>query len=179
MRNWIIGSLALWLLIVPLTVGYLTAPCEPLTEQPWVMTPYRWRQQRFLEESTEVLSALEGLGAAIQALAEEAEPTGMAAAYRRAGRLADLALQLDKLVLPETPERYRLLGERLGQVRDTYALAAEDLLSYLGNTDPHKRTVALASLALADEVRAEIQTAVRDLQAPLCRQIWAARRAKQ
>jgi hypothetical protein len=172
MRNWIWGIVAAVVILVPPGVGYLTAPCDPLTERPWPLSPYRLRQQRFFAQSTALLADLETLSAEIHAIARQAEPTGMSEAFRRAGRVSDLAVRLDQVAIPEAPPTYQLLGERLGQVRDTYALATEDLLTYLGNHNRAKQEAAREALALADNVRVELQAALAGLQYPRCKAVW-------
>ena len=172
MRNWIFGIIGALLLIVPPGVGYLTAPCDPLTARPLPLNPHRLQQQRFFEQGTALLEDLETISGELHAIAGQEAPTGMSDAFRRAGRVSDLATHLDQLKIPEAPPTYRLLGERLGQVRDTYSLATEDLLTYLGNADTVKRETALEALALADEVRLELQNAISGLQYPLCKEMW-------
>jgi hypothetical protein len=172
MRNWTLGITAALLLFIPPGVGYLTAPCDPLTERPLPLNPHRLQQQRFFKQGLTLLADLETVATEIHTIAERDAPTGMSDAFRRAGRVSDLATHLDQLNIPEAPPTYRLLGERLGQVRDTYSLATEDLLTYLGNADAVKRETALAALSLADEVRLELHDAINGLQYPLCQEVW-------
>ena len=100
---------------------------------------------------------------------------GIRQALTRNGNLtlpSDLAAQLEQIALPDPPAIYTLLGERIAQVRDTYSLAAEDLLAYLGNNDLAQLQAAGEALALADTVRAELVAAVAGLHSPRCREVW-------
>jgi hypothetical protein len=130
------------------------------------------QQQRFFEQSTALLDDLEAISVEIHNIAGQDTPTGMAEAFRRAGRISDLAVRLEQLKVPEAPPTYQLLGQRLEQVRDTYALAAEDLLTYFGNNDQARRETGLEALMLADEVLGELRNVLVGLQYPLCKEIW-------
>lgn len=57
-------------------------------------------------------------------------------------------------------------------MRDTYALAAEDLLTYFGNHDQARRETGLEALLLADESLGELRDALVGLQYPLCKELW-------
>jgi hypothetical protein len=172
MRNWILGITAALLLFIPPSVGYLTAPCDPLTERPVPLNPHHLQQLRFFKHGMTLLDDLETVSMEIHTIAEQDAPTGMSDAFRRAGRVSDLATHLDQLKIPEAPSTYHLLSERLGQVRDTYSLATEDLLTYLGNADAVRRETALEALSLADTVRWELHGAITGLQSPLCKEVW-------
>ncbi len=173
MRHWISGLIALLVLSGPLAVGYATAPCAALTGRPVPLSPYRLQQQRFLDQSATALETLAQIAPELHRVAAAAAPTSMAAAFQRAGQVSDLADRLAQLTLPEPPAVYALLGERLGQTRDTYALAAEQLLDYLGNQDTTALQAAQEALALADTARQDLTQAVSGLQYPLCREVWA------
>ncbi len=172
MRNWLIALIAGLLLIVPPLVGYATAPCDSLTAQPLVLSPYRLAQQRYLTRAAAALTEMAAIAPELQALAAQTAPVSSAEAFRRAGRATDLATRLEQIALPDPPAVYTLLGERLAQVRDTYILAAEDLLAYLGNHDLAQLQAAGEALTLADTVRAELEEAVVGLHYPLCREVW-------
>lgn len=173
MRHWIWGLLAVLALIGPLTTGYFTAPCDALTGRPVPLSPYRLQQQRFLDQSAAALAAMARLAPELHRVADAAAPASMAAAFQRAGQVSNLAGALAQIPLAEPPPLYALLGERLGQTRDTYALAAEQLLDYLGNQDATALQAAQAALALADTARRDLDQAVSGLRYPLCREVWA------
>ncbi|HNT77814.1 MAG TPA: hypothetical protein PKH77_22605 [Anaerolineae bacterium] len=172
MRNWLIVLIAGLILVIPPLVGYAGAPCDPLTAKPLVLSPYRLAQQRYLVRADTALTTMADIAVELHVLATQPAPVSSAEAFRRAGRASDLAAQLEQIVRPNPPAVYTLLGERLGQVRDTYSLAAEDLLAYLGNNDLAQLQAAGEALALADAVRAELVAAVAGLHYPLCREVW-------
>ena len=172
MRNWIVGITAALLLFIPPTVGYLTGPCDPLTERPLLLNPHRLQQQRFFDKSTDMLKELANISEAIHDVHRQGEPRSMSDAFQQAGRVSDLIGRLDRLTVPETPPTYQMLGERLDQLQATYTLAAEDLLTYFGNADSVKLASALDALLLADDVHSDLQEAIHGLQHPLCREMW-------
>ena len=172
MRNWIVGIVSALLLFIPSTVGYLTAPCDPLTARPLLLNPHRLQQQRFFEKSTDMLEELAVISEELHDVHQQGEPRSMSAAFQRAGRVSDLIGRLDRITVPEAPPTYQMLEERLDQLRATYTLAAEDLLTYFGNADYAKLDSALNALILADDVHYDLQDAIIGLQYPLCREVW-------
>ena len=165
------GSLVL-LLVLPLVLGYLGAPCDALLQRPLPPSPHRLAQQRFLEHSATALDEMAYLTTELSNLVQATEPQSMAESFRRAGRVSDLALQLEQIKLATAPETYTLLGERISQVRDTYILVTEYLLTYLGNDDYTSLQQARDTLALADFARVDLVQAVAGLRSPLCRNLW-------
>ncbi len=172
MRNWILGLIALFVIVTPPTVGYATAPCEELTGRPLALSPYRLEQQRFLERSAAALDEMALVSAELNAIAAGNDPASMAESFRRAGKVSDLAARLEQIALPEAPVIYELLGERLGQTRDAYSLTAEKLLAYLGNNNGDDLQQARDALTLADASQADLTQAVAGLRYPLCREVW-------
>ncbi len=172
MRNWIIGIITFIMLVIPPTVGYATAPCEELTGRPLALSPYRLEQQTFLQKSAAALDEMALVSTELNAIAAGNDPASMAESFRRAGKVSDLAARLEQIILPEAPVIYELLGERLNQTRDTYSLAAEKLLSYLGNNSSEDLQQARDALTLADTSQADLTQAVAGLRYPLCREVW-------
>lgn len=170
-RTWIWIGLSLALLLVPLGIGYLASPCDPFA-RPITLAPYRLQQQRFLDQSAELLEALDVIAVELAEIARRPEPIGMADAYRRAGLISDLAVRLEQLTIPKAPATYAMLQQRMEETRDTYLLGCEDLLTYLGNDDRARLQAAREVLTLADDVRHELEQAVTGLQYPLCREVW-------
>jgi hypothetical protein len=114
MRNWLIALIAGLLLIVPPLVGYATAPCDSLTAQPLVLSPYRLAQQRYLTRAAAALTEMAAIAPELQALAAQTAPVSSAEAFRRAGRATDLATRLEQIALPDPPAVYTVRG-RLAQ----------------------------------------------------------------
>ncbi len=170
-KTWIWIGASLAFLLVPLGIGYLASPCDPFA-RPITLAPYRLQQQRFLNQSADFLEAMDVIAAEIWEIAMRPEPIGMADAYRRAGLISDLAVRLEQLTVPKAPDTYVMLQQRMEQTRDTYLLGCEDLLTYLGNDDRARLQAAREVLALADDVRQELEQAVTGLRYPLCREVW-------
>ena len=160
------------LLVLPLILGYLGAPCDRVLQRPLPPSPHRLAQQRFLEHSATALDEMAVLTTELSTQVQAAEPQSMAESFRRAGRVSDLALRLEQIKLATAPETYTLLGDRISQVRDTYILVTEYLLTYLGNDDYLSLQQARDTLALADVVHADLVQAVAGLRSPLCRNLW-------
>jgi hypothetical protein len=170
-KSWIWIGLALTFLLVPLGIGYLASPCDPFA-RPITLAPYRLQQQRFLNQSAELLETMDVIAAEVWEVARRPEPIGMADAYRRAGLISDLAVRLEQLTVPQAPATYAMLQQRMEETRDTYLLGCEELLTYLGNDDRTRLQAAREILTLADEVHQELEQAVTGMQYPPCREVW-------
>lgn len=172
MRNLVGGGLALLALLAPLGVGYATAPCDPFTERPVALAPYRLQQQRFLAEARAFLAELTAAATTLGAIAAADAPQSLAEGFTRAGRVSSVQERLNQLQLETPSATYALLAERLYQTRDAYLLAAEALLDFFGAGDPQQRQQARAALTTADATRADLANAVAGLTLPLCREVW-------
>ena len=170
-RTIIVGGLLLAFTLAPLGVGYATAPCDAFGE-PVVLSPYRLRQQRYLDQATRWLDAVAEVGATLDAVASGPGPQSTGAAFRLAEQVGQAASRLDALALPEAPAEYSLLALTLLQVQDTYAYAAEQLLVFYGTTDPEARHEAQIALALAAGALTDAREGIAGLTYPLCREVW-------
>ena len=165
-RTIIVGGLLLAFTLAPLGVGYATAPCDAFGE-PVVLSPYRLRQQRYLDQAARWLDAIAEVGAAL-----DAAPHSVGLAFRLAEQVGQAASRLDALTLPTAPAEYSLLALTLLQVQDTYAYAAEQLLVFYGTADPQTLHEAQVALALAAGALADTRAGIAGLTYPLCREVW-------
>lgn len=169
--RFIIIGLTLALIGLPLSVGYITAPCDSFGA-PVVLSVYRLRQQRFLTAATRWADALEEIGQSLDTIARGTQPQSTGAAFRLAEQVGQAAGRLDALTLPEAPAEYSLLALTMQQASDTYAYAAEQLLTFYGNNDPQALAEAQASLALARLPLTDLRDGIAGLTYPLCREVW-------
>lgn len=167
----IIGGLLLALVLTPLGVGYATAPCDAFGE-PVILSPYRLRQQRYLDRAAHWLDEIAAVGATLDAVAAGPSPQSTGAAFRLAEQVGQTASRLDALALPQAPAEYSLLALTLVQVQDTYAYAAEQLLVFYGNADPQALLEAQIALDLAASALADAREGIAGLTYPLCREVW-------
>ena len=73
MRIWLIGGLVLILMGIPLTVGYLAAPCDSFGT-PVILSVYRLRQERFLKAAMRWVTDIKDAGKALDAIAQAPPP---------------------------------------------------------------------------------------------------------
>jgi hypothetical protein len=172
-RTYLIGGLILALVLVPLGVGYATAPCDAFGA-PVVLSPYRLRQQHYLDRTSRWLDDVAEVGATLAAVAHGPQPQATGTAFRLAERVGQAAGRLETLAPPEAPEAYSLLALTLEQVRDTYAYAAEQLLVTYGSSDVGALAEARAGLAAAQTVLDDARAGIAGLTYPLCREVWRA-----
>ncbi len=170
-RHFIIIGLTLALIGLPLGVGYATAPCDSFGA-PVVMSPYRLRQQRFLTAATRWADAEEAVGLTLDTIARGPQPQSTGAAFRLAEQVGQAAGRLDALTLPEAPAEYSLLALTMQQTTDTYAYAAEQLLTFYGNNDGQALAEARASVALARLALGDLRAGIAGLTYPACREVW-------
>ena len=86
-KTWIWALSVLLLLGAPLGVGYLTAPCDTFGE-PVILSPYRLRQQHFLQQATRWLQESQEVEAALLALTQAEQPQSMGEAFQLAEQAA-------------------------------------------------------------------------------------------
>ncbi|MGC9396881.1 MAG: hypothetical protein ACP5J4_18710 [Anaerolineae bacterium] len=130
MQTRFIVGLTLALIGLPLGVGYAAAPCDSFGA-PVVLSLYRLRQQRFLTTATRWADAVEDIGDSLDTIARGPQPQSTGAAFRLAEQVGQASARLDALTLPEAPAEYSLLALTMQQTSDTYAYAAEQLLTFL------------------------------------------------
>jgi len=171
MRTWLNGGLILLLISVPLTVGYLTAPCDSFGT-PVVLSVYRLRQERFLKTATRWAADVTDAGHALEALVQAPPPTSTGAAFRLAEQVGQAANRLDTLTPPEAPAEYSLLALTMQQARDTYVYAAEQLLVFYGTNDTETLLAAQEALRLAETSLADVAAGLAGLAYPRCREVW-------
>ncbi|MBN2001816.1 MAG: hypothetical protein JXA21_00555 [Anaerolineae bacterium] len=171
MQTRFIVGLTLALIGLPLGVGYSVAPCDSFGT-PVVMSPYRLRQQRFLAEATAWAAALTEIGDSLDAIARGPQPQSTGAAFRLAEQVGQAVGRLDALTLPEAPAEYSLLALTMQQAVDTYAYAAEQLLTFYGTNDPQALAEAQASLTLARLALGDLREGIAGLTCALCREVW-------
>ncbi len=171
MRTKIGSGLFLALVVLPLLIGYVTAPCDAWGV-PVVLSPYRLRQARYLAQVTRWTDAVAEVGATLDTLAAAPAPQSTSAAFRLAEQVGQAAQQLATLAPPPAPAEYSLLALLLEQTRDTYAYAAEQLLVFYGTQDPQALAAAHVSLDLAAAALAEARAGSAGLTYPLCREVW-------
>jgi len=167
----VVLALILILFIVPLGVGYATAPCDGFGE-PVVLSPYRLRQQRFLQDAGRWAEDVQQVGETLHTVAYGPQPQSTSAAFRLAEQVGQAASRLDTLLPLEAPAEYSLLALTMDQARDTYAYAAEQLLVFYGNNAPQALAEAQESLRLAALALDDVQAGIRGLTYPLCREVW-------
>ena len=170
-RHFIIIGLTLALIGLPLGVGYATAPCDSFGA-PVVLSLYRLRQQRFLTAATRWADTVEEIGDSLDAIAGGPQPQSTGAAFRLAEQVGQADARLNTLTLPEAPAEYSLLALTMQQTIDTYAYAAEQLLTFYGNNDGQALTEAQASLALARLALGDLRAGIAGLTYPACREVW-------
>lgn len=170
-RNTVIVIGLLAALLVPLGVGYATAPCDAFGE-PVLLVGSRPKQQRFLKEAGAWIEDLAEVDAALVELVSAPLPRSTGEAFRLAERAGQAAGKLDALLPPEAPSEYRLLGQEMDRTRDTYAYAVERLLAFYGSDDATALAEAKEALILAGEQRAEVLEGIEGLTPPLCREVW-------
>jgi hypothetical protein len=174
MKRWLwIVSVTL-LLLLPLSVGYFTAPCDRFGE-PLILSPYRLRQQRFLREvevwSREVAEA----GAVINELLQGPQPQSSGETFRMAEQVGQAVARLDALPPPEASEAYLLLGQEMGRAHDTYIYAAESLLTFYGSNNPEALAEARAALEDAELLISDLEEGIAGLSHPRCYEVWRER----
>ena len=174
-RTSILSGGLLALILTPLAVGYVAAPCDAFGE-PLVLSPYRLRQQQYLDRAARWLDEIAEVGATLDAVARGPQPQSTGAAFRLAEQVGQAASRLDTLTLPAAPAEYSLLSLTLLQVQDTYAYAAEQLLVFYGAADPQALAEAHAALDLAASALADARAGIAGLTYPLCREVWRAGR---
>lgn len=171
MQTRFIAGLTLALIGLPLGVGYVVAPCDSF-RAPVVMSAYRLRQQRFLAEATAWTDELAEIGDSLDAIANGPQPQSTGAAFRLAEQVGQASARLNALTLPEAPAEYSLLALTMQQAVDTYAYAAEQLLTFFGTNDAQALAEAQTSLALARLALADLREGIAGLSCTLCREVW-------
>jgi hypothetical protein len=167
----VIGGAIVALLLVPLAVGYLTAPCE-VTGEPLVLSPHRVRQRQFLTEATTWHSNISDVSAMLQSVLNAPQPGSVSAAFRVASEVGKVSTRLDLLTPPEAPPEYVLLAGTMHQARDDYAYGIECLLSFYGSSDSQALLEAQAALRLGDAALSDVAAGIEALTYPLCREVW-------
>ena len=167
----VIGGAIVALLLVPLAVGYLTAPCE-VTGEPLVLSPHRVRQRQFLTEATTWHRNISDVSAKLHSILNAPQPGSVSAAFRLASEVGRATTRLDVLTPPEAPAEYVLLAGTMHEARDTYVFATECLLSFYGSSDSQALLEAQAALRLGDAALADVAAGIEALTYPLCREVW-------
>jgi hypothetical protein len=170
-KHFIIIGLTLAVIGLPLGVGYAAAPCDSFGA-PVVLSLYRLRQQRFLTAVTHWADTVEEIGDSLDAIARGPQPQSTGAAFRLAEQVGQADARLNTLTLPEAPAEYSLLALTMQQTIDTYAYAAEQLLTFYGNNDGQALAEAQASLALARLALGDLRAGIAGLTYPACREVW-------
>lgn len=174
MRTWMMIGLILTLICIPLSVGYLTAPCDSFGA-PMILSLYRLRQERFLKEATHWITDIREVEHRLNTIAQGSVPQSTGAAFRLAEQVGQAAERLDALTPPEAPAEYSLLALTMNQARDTYAYAAEQLLTFYGTNDAQTLAAAQEALRLAGVSLADVEAGLTGLTYPRCREVWRGR----
>jgi len=156
---------------MPLGVGYFTAPCDTFGA-PVILSPYRLRQQQYLDRATRWTDAVAEVGATLETVAYGPAPQSLSAAFHLAEQVGQAASRLAALEPPPAPAEYSLLALTLEQSRDTYAYATEQLLHFYGSQDPQALAEAQVSLELAALALGDARAGLMALASPLCREVW-------
>jgi hypothetical protein len=173
-RRSIAIGVILALLLVPLAVGYITAPCDAFGD-PIILSPHRLRQRGFLVKASTWLKQISEIGADLDTITQGPQPGSVSTAFQLAEQVGQITGRLDTLDPPEAPPEYGLLADMMGQAWNQYAHSAERLLGFYGSRDPQALAEAREALWLGDKILIDVAAGTDALTNPLCREVWRER----